>query len=386
MDLHEYQSKELLRQFGVPTLKGEVAYTPGEAQKAAVNLGTPVVVVKAQVHAGGRGKGGGVKLAKGPEEARAVAEEIIGMNLVTPQTGAEGKLVKKVFVESGANIDKEFYLSLIVDRDAGAISFIVSAEGGMEIEEVAEESPEKVLTVRVAQETGLQDFHLRRIAGFLELDKQDSRALAPVLRSLYQAFKGLDCSLLEINPLIRTAEGEFICLDAKMSVDDNALFRQKEAYSMLDYDEIDERELQAEELGLSYVALDGNIGCMVNGAGLAMATMDVIKQAGGEPANFLDVGGGATKEKVCEAFKLILKDENVKGILVNIFGGIMRCDIIADGVINAAKELELKVPLVVRLQGTNVEIGKEMLANSGLAIIPADTIAEAADKVVAAVK
>ena len=385
MNLHEYQSKELLADFGVPVLDGEVAYTPREAQKAALNLGTDVVVVKAQVHAGGRGKAGGVKLAKSPEEAYEVASEIIGMKLVTPQTGEEGKDVKMVFVEAGANIKEEYYLSLIVDRGNGAVSFIVSQEGGMEIEEVAAKEPEKVLTVPVAPETGLQGFHTRRISQFLGLDKAASRALSPVLESLYTAFLSLDCALLEINPLIQTQEGQFICLDAKMSIDDNALFRQKEAYEMLDYDEIDERELQAEELGLSYVALDGNIGCMVNGAGLAMATMDVIKMAGGEPANFLDVGGGATKEKVCEAFKLILKDDAVKGILVNIFGGIMRCDVIADGVVAAAKELNLTVPLVVRLQGTNVELGKEILSKSGLKIIPADDISEAATKIVEAV-
>lgn len=386
MNLHEYQAKQLLKPFGVPVLNGELAYTPRGAQKAAVNLGDGVCVVKAQVHAGGRGKAGGVKLAKNSEEAFEIASEILGMTLVTPQTGAEGKLVRKVWIEEGAKIKNEYYLSLVVDREAGAVSFVVSAEGGMEIEEVAHNNPEKILTVSVAPEIGLQGFHCRKITSFLGLDKAGSRKLTPVLSSLYKAFLELDCEMLEINPLMETEEGEFICLDCKMAIDDNALYRQKEAYAMLDYDEVDEREVKAKELGLSYIALDGNIGCMVNGAGLAMATMDIIKQYGGEPANFLDVGGGATKEKVCEAFKLILADTAVKGILVNIFGGIMRCDVIAEGVVAAAKELGIEDPLVVRLKGTNVDLGKEILAKSGLKIIPADSMADAAEKIVSAVK
>lgn len=386
MNLHEYQAKQLLAPFGVPVLRGFLAYTPREAQKAAVNLGSGVCVVKAQVHAGGRGKGGGVKVVKNPAEAYEAAEKIIGMNLVTPQTSAEGKLVRKVWVEQGAKIAKEFYLSMLVDREAGAICFVVSPEGGMDIEEVAEKTPEKILRVYVATESGLQPFHARQMANFLGIEKEATGAFSKLISSLYAAFRGLDCSLLEINPLIRTEDGSFVCLDAKVSIDANALFRQRAAFEMLDYDEIDEREIQAGEVGINYVGLDGNIGCMVNGAGLAMATMDIIKQAGGEPANFLDVGGGATKEMVTEAFKLILMDEQVKGILVNIFGGIMRCDIIAEGIIEAAKSLDLKVPLVVRLRGTNVELGKELLAKSGLRIIPADEMDEAAEKIVAAVQ
>lgn len=388
MNLHEYQAKQLLRKFGVPLLQGFLAYTPREAQKAAVNLNSPVSVVKAQVHAGGRGKAGGVKLAKSPAEAFAAAEKILGMTLVSPQTGPEGKLVRKVWVEQGTDIGREFYLSLLVDRAEGCITFIASAEGGMEIEEVAETHPEKILRVPVRPESGIQDFHCRAIASFLKIggDREKLAQFSHVVRALYAACVGLDCALLEINPLIETKSGQFICLDAKMAIEDNALFRQREAFQMMDYDEIDEREIRASELGISYVALSGNIGCMVNGAGLAMATMDMIKRAGGEPANFLDVGGGATKEMVTEAFKLILQDSSVKGVLVNIFGGIMRCDIIAGGIIEAAKALSITVPLVVRLKGTNVELGKEMLAKSGLAITPADDMADAATKIVAAVR
>ncbi len=385
MNLHEYQAKELLKGYGVPVLPGYLAYTPREAQKAAVNLGGGICVVKAQVHAGGRGKAGGVKLAKNPAEALQHATDILGMKLVTPQTGAEGKLVSKVWVEGGAAIKSEFYLSLIVDRENACVSFIVSREGGMEIEEVAAKSPDKILNVQVKAESGLQGFHCRKIAYFLGADKAQQKNLTKVISKLYTAFLGLDCSMLEINPLILTEEGEFICLDAKLAIDDNALFRQKAAFDFMDYDEIDEREIRASELGISYVALDGNIGCMVNGAGLAMATMDIIKEAGGEPANFLDVGGGATTEMVTEAFKLILKDPAVKGILVNIFGGIMRCDVIAEGIVQAAKTLELDVPLVVRLEGTNVDIGKDILAKSGLKITPAEDMGDAAQKIVAAV-
>jgi succinyl-CoA synthetase beta subunit len=386
MNLHEYQAKSLLAKYKVPVLPGFLAYTPREAQKAAVNLGSGVCVVKAQVHAGGRGKAGGVKLAKSPDEAFQHGESIIGMNLVSPQTGPEGVLVKKVWVEAGAAIDKEYYLSLIVDRENACVSIIASAEGGVEIEEVAEAHPEKILTVRVSFESGFQDFHARKVAFFLGIPKAESRAFGVLLKNLYTAFRSLDCTMLEINPLIRTEEGTYICLDAKLSIDDNALFRQRDAFNFMDYDEIDEREIRAGELGINYVALDGNIGCMVNGAGLAMATMDIIKQAGGEPANFLDVGGGASEDQVREAFRLILQDASVKGILVNIFGGIMRCDVIAAGVIAAAKTLNISVPVVVRLQGTNVDIGKKMLAESGLKIIPADDMDEAAEKIVEAVK
>lgn len=386
MNLHEYQAKALLRKYDIPLLNGFLAYSPREVQKAAVNLGGGVCVVKAQVHAGGRGKAGGVKLAKTPDEALEIGKQILGMTLVTPQTGEAGKLVKKVWVEQGVNIKKEFYLSLIVDRAAGCVSFIASREGGVEIEEVAAQHPEKVLTVQVRPESGLQDFHGRKIAFFLGIEKERMAAFLPVVKNLYRAFLGLDCSMLEVNPLIETAEGGFICLDAKVAIDENALFRQKESFNFMDYDEIDEREIRASQVGISYVALSGNIGCMVNGAGLAMSTMDMIKQAGGEPANFLDVGGGATVQQVTEAFKLILKDSAVKGILVNIFGGIMRCDVIANGVIEAARALDVKVPLVVRLEGTNVELGKELLAKSGLAIIPADDMADAAEKIVQAVR
>lgn len=385
MNLHEYQAKSLLAKYGVPVLPGFLAYTPREAQKAAVNLGGGVCVVKAQVHAGGRGKGGGVKVVKNSAAAFEAAEQILGMNLVTPQTSAEGKLVRKVWVEQGAAIKKEYYLSALVDRESGSVCFVVSQEGGMEIEEVAEKTPEKILQVNVAPECGLQGYHTRKIAQFFGLDSAGAKKLAPVIRSIYEAFIGLDCALLEVNPLIQTEDGEFICLDAKMAIDDNALFRQREAFQMMDYDEIDSREITAKEVGISYVALDGNIGCMVNGAGLAMGTMDIIKQAGGEPANFLDVGGGATREMVTEAFSLILEDSNVKGVLVNIFGGIMRCDVIAEGIIEAAKTLDIKVPLVVRLRGTNVELGKELLAKSGLEITPADDMDEAAAAIVAAV-
>ncbi len=385
MNLHEYQAKSLLRNFGVPTLQGFLAYTPKEAEKAAVNLGGGVCVVKAQVHAGGRGKAGGVKVVKTPSDARDMASKILGMTLVSPQTGPEGVLVKKVYVEAGAEIDKEYYLSLIVDRAKGCVSIIASEEGGVEIEEVAEHSPEKILTVGVAHETGFQGFHGRKVASFLKLNKDEERNFSKVLKSLYNAFKGLDCDLLEINPLLKTKKGEFICLDAKMSIDENALFRQKQAFNFMDYDEIDEREILASQVGINYVALDGNIGCMVNGAGLAMATMDIIKQAGGEPANFLDVGGGATTDQVREAFKLILQDKAVKGVLVNIFGGIMKCDVIAQGVIEACKTLKLEVPVVCRLQGTNVELGKKLLAESGLKITTADDMDDAAAKIVALV-
>jgi succinyl-CoA synthetase beta subunit len=386
MNLHEYQAKILLKKYGINILPSFLAYTPKEAQKAAVNLGGGICVVKAQVHAGGRGKAGGVKLAKNALDARLAAEKIIGMTLVSPQTGPQGVLVKKVLVEGGADIDKEFYLSLIVDRENGCVSIIASQEGGMDIEEVAHKDPSKILNCPISFESGFQAFHARKVTKFLELSPEDSKVFSKTLKSLYLAFRELDCSMLEINPLIRTKKGEFICLDAKMSIDDNALFRQKEAFNFLDYDEIDEREITAAEVGINYVALDGNIGCMVNGAGLAMATMDIIKQAGGEPANFLDVGGGASQEQVKQAFELILQDTAVKGVFVNIFGGIMRCDVIASGVIEAAKSLNLKVPVVVRLQGTNVEIGKKLLAESGLKLITADDMDDAAAKIVEAVK
>ena len=382
MNLHEYQAKQLLSRFKVPVLKGYLAYTPGEAEKAAVNLGGGVCVVKAQVHAGGRGKAGGVKLAKSPAEAREAAEKILGMTLHTPQTGPEGKLVRKVWVEAGAKIKKEYYLSLLVDRANCCTSLVACAEGGMEIEEIAHNTPEKILTVQIKPETGLQGFHQRQVCAFFGLDPAQTKKLSAVIQALYEGFVKLDGAMLEINPLILTDDGDFYCLDAKVAIDDNALYRQREAFECMDYDEIDEREVIAKQVGINYVALDGNIGCMVNGAGLAMATMDIIKLAGGTPANFLDVGGGANAEQVHKAFQLLLRDDTVKGVLVNIFGGILRCDVLAEGIISAAKTLDIKVPLVVRMKGTNVDQGKKMLAESGLKIIAADEIDDAAKKIV----
>lgn len=386
MNLHEYQSKALMEEYALPVLKGVLCYTPKEAQAAADHIGTNVCVVKAQVHAGGRGKAGGVKLAKSSLEAHDCAEAILGMRLITPQTSAEGKLVRKVYVEAGCNIDKEFYLSFLVDRANCCISIIASPEGGMDIEEVAEKTPEKIINVQIDPRVGLQAFQCMQVGFFLGLTVSQTRNLAPVLEGCYEMFTENDLSLLEINPLVLTKEEDFVILDAKCAIDNNALFRQPHLAELRDYDEEDERELKATSLGLSYIALDGTIGCMVNGAGLAMSTMDIIKAHGETPANFLDVGGGATQERVTEAFKIILSDSKVKGILVNIFGGIMKCDVIANGVVAAAKELGVEVPLVVRLSGTNVDIGKKILADSGLKIIAADTMADAAEKITAAVK
>ncbi|MBN8549043.1 MAG: ADP-forming succinate--CoA ligase subunit beta [Deltaproteobacteria bacterium] len=386
MNLHEYQSKKLMASYGLPVLAGFVCYTPGEAEAAADNLKTPVCVVKAQVHAGGRGKAGGVKVVKSPAEARSAAEKILGMKLVTPQTGEKGKLVRKIYVEAGCNIDKEFYLSMLVDRARKCISIVASTEGGMEIEEVAHTHPEKIITVAVDPRVGLQSFQATGLLLKLGLPVAHTAKFTSLLMGLYKMFVESDLSLLEVNPLVLTKEGTFVVLDAKCAVDDNALFRRPCLKEWMDYDEQDARDLRAGKFGLSYVGLDGTIGCMVNGAGLAMATMDIIKHFGGQPANFLDVGGGATKETVTEAFKILLSDENVKGILVNIFGGIMKCDVIANGIVEAAKELSVKVPLVVRLQGTNVELGRKILAESGLKIQPADTMDDAAKKIVAAVK
>ena len=386
MNLHEYQAKQVLKAYGLPVLNGYVCYTPGEAEAAADILGGGICVVKAQVHAGGRGKAGGVKLAKSSAEARAHAEKIIGMKLVTPQTGAEGKLVRKVYVEAGCNIAKEYYLSMLVDRAGRCVSIIASTEGGMEIEEVAHKSPEKILTVRIDPKVGLQGFQAAKLAIDLNIPVEARKNFSEVVKGLYKAFVGSDLAMLEINPLVLTKENTFVLLDAKVALEDNAGFRQKAIHDMMDYDEMDPRDLRAQKYGLNYVGLDGNIGCLVNGAGLAMATMDIIKAFGGEPANFLDVGGGATKENVTEAFRILLSDSKVKGILINIFGGIMKCDVIATGVIEAAKEVGLKVPLVVRLQGTNVDIGRKLLADSGLAITPADTMDDAAKKIVALAK
>ncbi len=383
MNLHEYQAKQVLKKHGLPVVAGHLCYTPGEVEAAADNLGGGICVVKAQVHAGGRGKGGGVKLAKSSTEARAHGEKILGMTLVTPQTGPAGKVVHKVYVEAGCNIAKEYYLSLLVDRAKRCISIIASTEGGMEIEEVAHNTPEKILTVRIDPKVGLQGFQSLKTAIDLGIPVEARKGFSEVLKGLYNVFISYDLAMLEINPLVLTKENTFIVLDAKVSVDDSALFRQPLLKAMLDYDEQDPRDLRAQKYGLNYVGLDGNIGCLVNGAGLAMATMDIIKSFGGEPANFLDVGGGATKENVTEAFRILLSDPKVKGILVNIFGGIMKCDVIATGVIEAAKEVSLKVPLVVRLQGTNVDLGRKMLAESGLAITSADTMDDAAQKIVA---
>ena len=386
MNIHEYQAKSVLAKYGVAVPRGGVAYTPDEAESVAQELGGALWVVKAQIHAGGRGKAGGVKLAKSLEEVKLLTKEMLGMTLVTHQTGPEGKEVKRVYIEEGSDIGEELYLSAVVDRAFGTITFMGSKEGGMDIEEVAEKTPEKIITVSVDPATGFQSHHARKLAFGMEIPKEQQGAFGKLVASVYNAFEGTDASQVEINPLVITKQGELVALDAKFNFDDNALFRHPDIMEMRDEDEEDPLELEAAKYDLSYVKMDGNIGCMVNGAGLAMATMDIIKLYGGEPANFLDVGGGANKEKVTEAFKLILSDPNVEGILVNIFGGIMRCDVIAEGVIAAAKEVSLSVPLVVRLEGTNVELGKKMLSTSGLAIIAADNLADAAEKIVGAVK
>jgi succinyl-CoA synthetase beta subunit len=386
MNIHEYQAKGLLAKFGVGVLSGQVAYTPDEAVEAAKKLGGQVWVVKAQIHAGGRGKGGGVKVSKSLDEVRENARRMIGMNLVTHQTGPKGKLVKRIYVESGCDIKRELYLGMLVDRATSRVTIMASSEGGVEIEEVAAKHPEKILKVAVDPATGIQPFHGRKIAFGLGLEGNQVGSCIKFITAMYKAFQELDCSIVEINPLVVTGAGDVIALDAKMNFDDNALYRHKDVEEMRDEDEEDPAELEAGKHNLNYIKLDGNIGCMVNGAGLAMATMDIIKLYGGTPANFLDVGGGATKERVTTAFKIILSDANVEGILVNIFGGIMRCDVIAEGVVAAAREVSLHVPLVVRLEGTNVELGKKILAQSGLPILSADNLADAAEKIVKAVK
>jgi succinyl-CoA synthetase beta subunit len=386
MNIHEYQAKGLLAKFGVGVLSGHVAYTADEAVEAAQKLGGAVWVVKAQIHAGGRGKGGGVKVVKSLDDVRDTAKRMIGMNLVTHQTGPKGKLVKRIYVESGCDIKRELYLGMLVDRATSRITIMASTEGGVEIEEVAAKHPEKILKVAVDPAAGIQAFHARKIAFGLGLEGNQIGSCIKFITAMYKAFVDLDCSIVEINPLVVTGAGDVIALDAKMNFDDNALFRHKDVEAMRDEDEEDPAELEAGKHNLNYIKLDGNIGCMVNGAGLAMATMDIIKLYGGAPANFLDVGGGATKERVTTAFKIILSDANVEGILVNIFGGIMRCDVIAEGVVAAAREVSLHVPLVVRLEGTNVELGKKILAQSGLPILSADNLADAAEKVVKAVK
>jgi succinyl-CoA synthetase beta subunit len=386
MNIHEYQAKEILRKYGVAVLKGKVAATPEEAEAAARELGGGLCVVKAQIHAGGRGKAGGVKLAKDPQAAREIAASLLGKKLVTHQTGPEGKEVQKVFVEQGCDIAKEYYLGMVIDRATSRVTIMASSEGGVEIEEVAARSPEKILRVAIDPAVGFVDFQGRKIAYGLGLPKESINKAVGFMRALYRAFVESDASLVEINPLVLTKSGDLIALDAKIGFDDNALFRHADIREMRDVTEENPKEVEASKFDLSYIALDGNIGCMVNGAGLAMATMDIIKHYGAEPANFLDVGGGATTEKVTEAFKIILSDKNVKGVLVNIFGGIMRCDVVASGVVEAAKQVKLSVPLVVRLEGTNVELGKKILSESGLNIISANDLADAAKKAVEATK
>jgi succinyl-CoA synthetase beta subunit len=386
MNVHEYQAKQLLREYGVAVPEGRVACTPSEAGEAARSLGGGVVAVKAQVHAGGRGNAGGIKLAKSASEAERVASEILGMTLRTKQTGADGKVVRKVYVEAGCDIDRELYLGIVLDRAEEKLAVIASTEGGVEIEEVAAKAPDKIITVHVDPNLGLQPYQVRRVGFGLGLDAAQVSRLQAFLGPLYRLFVEKDASLAEINPLVVTASGELLALDAKLNFDDNALFRQPDVAALHDPDEEDPRELEAKRIDLSYVGLDGDIGCMVNGAGLAMATLDMIQVCGGAPANFLDAGGGADKEKVKEAFKLILRDPEVKAILVNIFGGIVRCDLIAEGVSAAAEELGVGVPLVVRLQGTNAEQGRQILAASGLDITPAETLSEAGEKAVAAAR
>ncbi|MEM5430079.1 ADP-forming succinate--CoA ligase subunit beta [Cupriavidus oxalaticus] len=384
MNIHEYQGKEILRKYNVPVPRGIPAFSVDEALKAAEELGGPVWVVKAQIHAGGRGKGGGVKVAKSIEDVKTYASNILGMQLVTHQTGPEGKKVNRLLIEEGADIKKELYVSLVVDRVSQKIALMASSEGGMDIEEVAAHTPEKIHTLIIEPSTGLTDADADDIARKIGVPDASVAQARQALQGLYKAFYDTDASLAEINPLILTGEGKVIALDAKFNFDSNALFRHPEIVAYRDLDEEDANEIEASKFDLAYISLDGNIGCLVNGAGLAMATMDTIKLFGGEPANFLDVGGGATTEKVTEAFKLMLSNKNVQAILVNIFGGIMRCDVIAEGVISASKAVSLNVPLVVRMKGTNEDLGKKMLAESGLPIIAADTMEEAAQKVVAA--
>jgi len=395
MNIHEYQGKALMAKFGVAVPRGGVAFTPDEAEQAARDLGGPVWVVKSQIHAGGRGAGrfkddpegpGGVRLCRSVEEVRANAERMLEHVLVTKQTGPAGKEVKRLYIEEGCDIARELYLGMLIDRATSRITVMASTEGGMEIEEVAARTPEKILKVAIDPATGFMPFHGREIAFGLGLEGKQVGAAVKFLAAMYRAFVELDASLVEINPLVVTGGGEVIALDAKMNFDDNALFRHKDVAELRDESEEDAMELEAARHDLNYIKLDGNIGCMVNGAGLAMATMDIIQLSGGAPANFLDVGGGATKERVTAAFKIILSDPNVEGILVNIFGGIMRCDVIAEGVVAAAREVDLHVPLVVRLEGTNVELGKKILADSGLAVVSADDLGDAAKKVVKAVR
>ena len=386
MNIHEYQGKEIFRSMGVAVPEGRVAFTAEEAVEKAKELDTEIYVVKAQIHAGGRGKAGGVKIAKSLSEVETYANELLGKQLVTHQTGPEAKEVKRLYIEQGCDIQKEYYVGFVIDRATDRITLMASEEGGTEIEEVAAKTPEKIFKETIDPVVGLSPYQARRIAFNINIPKESINKAAKFLISLYNVFIEKDCSIVEINPLVTTGEGEVLALDAKINLDDNALFRHKDIQELRDLEEEDPKEIEASKYDLSYIALDGDIGCMVNGAGLAMATMDTINHFGGNPANFLDVGGGATKEKVTEAFKIILGDDNVKGIFVNIFGGIMKCDVIAEGIVAAVKEVELTLPLVVRLEGTNVERGKEILNESGLAIEPAATMAEGAQKIVKLVK
>ena len=396
MNIHEYQAKALLHEFGVPISKGVPVLRPEDSDAAAKTLGGPVWVVKSQIHAGGRGKGkfkeasagdkGGVRLAKSIDEVNAFAKQMLGATLVTVQTGPDGKQVNRLYIEDGSDIDKEFYLSLLVDRETSKVAFVVSTEGGVNIEDVAHSTPEKIITFSVDPATGVMPHHGRAVAKALKLSGDLAKQAEKLTIQLYTAFVAKDMSMLEINPLVVTKQGQLRVLDAKVSFDSNALFKHPEVVALRDETEEDAKEIEASKYDLNYVALDGTIGCMVNGAGLAMATMDIIKLYGMEPANFLDVGGGASKEKVAAAFKIITADPNVKGILVNIFGGIMKCDVIAEGVVAAVKEVGLKVPLVVRLEGTNVDLGKKIISESGLNVLPADNLDDAAQKIVKAVK
>ena len=386
MNIHEYQAKGLLKKFGVPVPRGTPAMSVDEAIKAANELGGPVWVVKAQIHAGGRGKAGGVKVVKSVDDVKKEATRILGSTLVTHQTGPKGKQVNRLYIEEGSAIDKEFYLSILLDRETSRVAIVVSTEGGMNIEEVAHDTPEKITTVQVDPVANICPHHVRAVSKALNLDADLQKQMSPLLTGLYKAFVDADMSLLEINPLVVTKDKQLICLDAKVSFDSNALYAHPDIAALRDETEEDAKEIEASKYELNYIALDGTIGCMVNGAGLAMATMDIIKLYGESPANFLDVGGSATKERVTAAFKIITADKNVKGILINIFGGIMKCDVIAEGVVAAVKEVGLKVPLVVRLEGTNVELGKQIMAASGLKIVAADDLADAAQKITAEVK
>ncbi len=384
MKIHEYQGKELLKQYGVPVPNGIVARTPEEAEQAAKDLGTEVVVVKAQIHAGGRGKGGGVKLAKSPAETREIAEQMLGMTLVTHQTGAEGREVKTLLIEEGLPIDREFYLGITLDRVSGRNVFMASSAGGMDIEKVAAETPELILKETIEPGVGLRPFQGRKLAFGLGIPSDLINQAAKFMLMLYDAFEKMDATIVEINPFLLTKDNRLIALDAKVNFDDNAMFRHKDYAALRDLNEEEPLEIEASKFDLNYIKLDGNIGCMVNGAGLAMATMDIIKLAGGEPANFLDVGGGASQERVEQAFKILLADENVKAVLINIFGGIVRCDMVANGVVAAAKNLGVSIPIVARLEGTNVEEGKRVLRDSGINILTAEGMSDAAEKVVSA--